>query len=83
MDATVDALPPGMIRIYPGLATEATMQEMAVTDTSATSRTEGLQGKKTRQFGMPNRTIRIPRKQWQYMITNRSKRHPLELLLIK
>jgi hypothetical protein len=34
---------------------------------SATSRTERPQGKKTRQSGIPNRTIRFPRKQPQYL----------------
>jgi hypothetical protein len=44
------------------LAMEATMQEMAATDTSTISRVEKLEGRKTRQSGMPNRTIQFPRR---------------------
>jgi hypothetical protein len=42
---------------------EATMQEMAITDMSATSRIEELRDRKTRQSRMPNWTIRFPRRQ--------------------
>jgi hypothetical protein len=35
---------------------------MAVTDISAISKIEKLQGRKIGQFRMPNRTIRFPRR---------------------
>jgi hypothetical protein len=46
---------------------EATTQEMAATDTTATSRIERPQGRKTGQFGMPNWTIWFPKKQLQFL----------------
>jgi hypothetical protein len=38
------------------------MQEKAATDTLAISRAEKLWGRKIRQSGMPNQTIRFPRR---------------------
>jgi hypothetical protein len=58
------------------------MQEMVVTDKSATGRTERPRGRKIRQSGIPNRTIQFPRKQQQHLISNRTRRHPMGLLLI-
>jgi hypothetical protein len=64
MGAIADALPPqdgqDLLRV---LATEAITQETAVTDTSATSRTEMPRVRKTGQSRMPNQTIQFPRKQ--------------------
>jgi hypothetical protein len=45
------------------LAMEATMQEMAITDTSATSRTGEPQDGKIGQSRMQNWTIQFPRNQ--------------------
>jgi hypothetical protein len=44
------------------LTMETTMQEKAATDTLAISRAEKLWGRKIRQSGMPNQTIRFPRR---------------------
>jgi hypothetical protein len=49
------------------------MHETTVMDTSATSRAGGHQDRKTGQFGMPNRTIRFPRRQQQLLVTGTSK----------
>jgi hypothetical protein len=51
---------------------ETTTQEMAVTDTSATSRTGGLQDRKIGQPRMPNRTIQFPRRQQQLLVISTS-----------
>jgi hypothetical protein len=61
---------------------EDTMQEMAVTDMSATSMTEWPQGRKIGMSRMPNWTIQFLRKQQLHLISNMSKRHPMGLLLI-
>jgi hypothetical protein len=44
------------------LAMMVTMEDMTVTDTSATSRIEGPQDRKTGQSGVPNWTIRFHRR---------------------
>jgi hypothetical protein len=64
------------------LATEATAQETAVMDTSTTSRAEKPQDKETGQSKMPNQIIQFSRKQQQHLITSKSRRHPMGLLLI-
>jgi hypothetical protein len=64
------------------LATEATTQEIAITDISATSMTEKPRGRKIGQSRMPKQSIQFPRKLQQYLIANRNRRHPLGLLLI-
>jgi hypothetical protein len=48
------------------------MQEIAVRDMSATSRTEGPQVRKIGQSRMPNQTIRFPRKPLQLSVDSTS-----------
>jgi hypothetical protein len=58
------------------------MRETDITDTLPTSRIERPQGRKIRQSRMPNWAILFPRKQQQHLISSRSRRHPMGLLLI-
>jgi hypothetical protein len=51
------------------------MQETTITDTLATSRTGEPQDRKIEQSGMPNRTIRFPREQQQFLVSGMSKTH--------
>jgi hypothetical protein len=64
------------------LATEVITQETAISDMPATSRSEKPQDRKTEPSGMPNWTIRFPRKQQQHLVASKRRRHPMGLLLI-
>jgi hypothetical protein len=58
------------------------MQEMAVTDTSATCRIERPRVRKIGHPRLPNWTIRFPRKQLQFLVVSRGRAHPMSFLLI-
>jgi hypothetical protein len=58
------------------------MQETAVTDTSAASKTGGPQGRKTEQSRMLNWIIQFPRRQQQLLVAGTSEKHRRTVTLL-
>jgi hypothetical protein len=85
MGATTNALPPRMVRTCSGFWPWRLLHRrwpLRTWDTSVINRAEELRGRKIKQSGMPNRTIRFPRGQQQHLVTSRSRGHLMNLLLI-
>jgi hypothetical protein len=64
------------------LAAEGIMQGTAVTEVSATNRTEGHQDRKTGWSGIPNRMVRFPQMQQQFLVSSGSSGCPRTYLLL-